>query len=103
MPAKKKTVNKKKPAQTITQLTPGSRYLVYTATSRDELYTAEGVFQGFLTIGDEVALCMELGNNRKKRTRIIPLSVILAIDVIKAVDEVNKKDDTDNDKTLYFN
>jgi len=73
------------------KLTEGSRYRIISMGAKDSVIETEGIFRGFATLGmDEVGLCIEHGKGKKKMTRIIPLQVILAIDVLSEKEEKHK-------------
>lgn len=78
------------------ELTEGSEYKILSLGGRDIMIETEGVFKGFINIGvDETGLLMELNHKHGEmagKTRIVPLHVLLAIDVLK-IEETEKKDD----------
>jgi hypothetical protein len=69
------------------ELTEGSEYKILSLGGRDTMIETEGVFKGFINIGvDETGLLMELNNKHGDmagKTRIVPLHVLLAIDILK--------------------
>ncbi len=82
-------------------LTKGSRYRVESIETREKPLLTHGIFRGYATIGPEDALCMELDESHKEtagRLRLIPLHMIIAIDVIQAVEEEKKPEKT---HTMY--
>lgn len=85
------------------ELTEGSEYKIYSLGSRDHLLETEGIFRGFISMGtDETGLLMELNHKHGEmagKTRIVPLHVLLAIDILK-MEENDKKDD-DKEMTHY--
>ena len=80
------------------ELTEGSEYKVWSLGGRDTMIETEGVFKGFINIGiDEIGLLMELNHKHGTmagKTRIVPLPVLLAIDILK----VKENDRMDDDK-----
>lgn len=70
----------------ITQLTKGSKYKIISASSTDENFETEGVLEGFITMGEEPALLVNIGKKEKK-LRIIPVNAILMIDIIEHNEE----------------
>ncbi len=82
-------------------LTKGSRYRVESMETREKPLVTHGIFRGYATIGPDDALCMELDESHKEmagRLRLIPLHMIIAIDVIQAVEEEKKPEKT---HTMY--
>ena len=78
------------------ELTEGSEYKITSLGGRDSLIETQGVFKGFISIGDETGLIMELNASHGSiagKTRIVPLHVLLLIDVL-AVKENDEKDDS---------
>jgi len=77
------------------ELTEGSEYKITSLGGRDSLLETQGVFKGFISIGDETGLIIELNASHGDmvgKTRIVPLHVLLLIDVLN-VKENEKKDD----------
>ena len=78
------------------ELTEGSEYKILSLGARDSMLETEGIFKGFISIGvDETGLLMELNHKHGEmagKTRIVPLHVLLAIDILK-IEEIEKKDD----------
>ena len=78
------------------ELTEGSEYKILSLGARDSMLESEGIFKGFISIGvDETGLLIELNHKHGKmagKTRIVPLHVLLAIDILK-IEENEKKDD----------
>jgi len=79
------------------EITEGSEYKIISIGGRDEVLETTGIFKGYMSLGiEENAFIMELGEEHGElagKIRIIPLSVILAIDVLRAK-ENEKKDDS---------
>jgi len=78
------------------ELTEGSEYKILSLGARDSMLETEGIFKGFISIGvDETGLLIELNHKHGEmagKTRIVPLHVLLAIDILK-IEENEKKDD----------
>lgn len=75
-------------------LTKGSRYRLYSAHSREKPMESVGIYRGFTSIGPDEAVVMELDETHgdmKGLTRVIPLHMVLAIDVLEAVEEEEEK------------
>jgi len=63
---------------------------------------SSGIFQGFVAVGEDTSLCLELNESHGKlkgKTRLIPLSSIAAIDVIEFAEE---KEEEDEGEKLYY-
>ncbi|MFQ5919626.1 MAG: hypothetical protein ACE5I4_06225 [Thermoplasmata archaeon] len=78
-----------KDEQEIFMMTKGSRYRLTSVASRQAAMRTSGVFKGFATVGTDDAVVMELDENHEEdagTTRVIPLHMILAIDVLEAVE-----------------
>ncbi|MEM0128477.1 MAG: hypothetical protein QXO03_05285 [Thermoplasmatales archaeon] len=71
----------------ITHLTKGSRYRIVSASSTEENTVSEGILNGFLSMGEEPALLIDIGEAGKEKFRIIPVNAILYIDVISQSEE----------------
>jgi len=78
------------------ELTEGSEYKVYSLGGKERYLETEGIFRGYATIGiDENGILIELNQKHGElagKIRILPLSAIFAIDVLK-MEENEKKDD----------
>ncbi len=75
----------------MTHLTKGSRYRIVSASSAEDTIVSEGVLQGFLTMGEEPALLLDIGEKGKEKLRILPVSTILYIDVLEYKDEKDQE------------
>ncbi|MCL5929999.1 MAG: hypothetical protein M1123_01790 [Candidatus Thermoplasmatota archaeon] len=76
----------------MTHLTKGSKYRIASASSTEENIISEGILEGFLTMGEESAILLNIGNNKTDKLRIIPVSTILYIDVIVQNEEKENND-----------
>lgn len=68
-------------------LVPGSRVVVRSAGPEEEAIVSAGVFRSLVSIGGDNALAVELDGSvheEKGRIRLVPLSALLAIDIIEA-------------------
>ena len=69
------------------ELVPGSKYIVYSIGSEKEIMQTSGTFVGYSYISkDEGGICIKMDEShgtKKGLIRIIPISMILAIDVIE--------------------
>ena len=85
------------------ELTEESKYKILSLGGRDKTLETKGTFKGFMSIGiDENAIMIELNNDHGElsgKTRIIPLHVILAIDVLEMKE--NEKEDDDKGVSHY--
>ncbi len=68
-------------------LVPGSVVRVRSAGPEEEAIVSAGIFRGLVSIGGDNVLAVELdgtGNEPKGRIRLVPLSALLAIDIVEA-------------------
>lgn len=75
-------------------LTKGSKYRVISAESKEKSMKTVGIFRGYTSIGPDEAIVMELDRPHEggsSKLRVIPLHMILAIDVLEAVEEEEKE------------
>ncbi len=82
-------------------LTKGSRYRIESMETREKPLVTHGEFKGYATIGPDDAVCMQLDESHKElagRIRLIPCHMIIAIDVIEAVEEEKKPE---KPQTMY--
>jgi len=79
------------------ELTEGSEYKIYSLGGRENPIETYGIFKGYVTIGlDENGILIELNHKHgemKGKTRILPLTVLLAIDILKMEENEIKEDD----------
>ncbi|MCD6170812.1 MAG: hypothetical protein J7J36_00090 [Thermoplasmata archaeon] len=82
------------------ELVPGSKYEIYSISSEKDVMITKGIFVGYSYIGkEEGGICIKMDSsheNKKGKIRIIPISMILAIDIIekKRVMKKKKKEET---------
>lgn len=76
----------------MTHLTKGSKYRIISASSKEENLETEGTMEGFITLGEEPALLLNIGDKRKQKFRIIPVNTILLIDVIEYNEDKEKEE-----------
>jgi hypothetical protein len=74
----------------MTHLTKGSRYKIVSASSTEDNVVSEGMLEGFLSMGEEPAILLNIGDSKNEKLRIIPVSTILFIDVLEQ-NEVKEK------------
>jgi len=89
------------PGEESVSLTKGSRYRIESMETREKPLLTHGVFKGYATIGPDDAIVMEMDESHKDmagRVRLIPCHMIIAIDVIQAVEEEKKPE---KPQTMY--
>ena len=79
------------------ELTIGTKCRVYLQTENEKIGVSIGKFMGFINIGEDSALVLEMEEVEGKY-RIIPISSIVAIDVI----ELKKADEKKEEIPSYF-
>ncbi len=87
----------------IKNLVPGSKCVVYVATSNEEVSKNSGTFQGFVPVGEDSSICLELDGNHGElegTLRLIPTNMIAAIDVIELAKE--EKEEKKYEDTHYY-
>lgn len=83
------------------KLTEGSKYRVLSRGQGKKFLVSLGEFRGYLTLGNDQAISMELDSsdeNNPNGIRIIPIRNVLAIDVI----EGNSEDEELEEIAVYF-
>ncbi len=84
----------------IKSLVPGSKCVVYLATSNDEIVKCSGKFDGFVPVGEDSSMCIILDESHGElagKVRLIPTNMIAAIDIIEmAKEEEDEKKYEDN-------
>jgi hypothetical protein len=89
------------PGEESVSLTKGSRYRIESMETREKPLLTHGIFRGYATIGPDDAVVMEMDESHKDmagRIRLIPCHMIIAIDVIQAVEEEKKPE---KPQTMY--
>lgn len=79
--------------KTAIQLTPGSRVRVHSAGSEDQPMVSTGLFRGLVSIGGDNSLAVELDGAGEEhgRVRLIPLSALMAVDIVEAAKPEEEK------------
>jgi len=86
-------------------LTPGSRVRVRSAGPDEQAIDSLGLFRGLVSIGGDNALAVELeSSNREEngRVRLVPLSALLAIDILEAAKPEEEKRSEPTQTPGYF-
>jgi hypothetical protein len=86
-------------------LTPASRVRVRSAGPEDQAIVSEGVFRGLVSIGGDNALAVELESSDREengRVRLVPLSALLAIDILEAAKAEEEKRAEPSQTPGYF-
>lgn len=79
------------------KLVEGSKYQITSIFERETPMISTGIFRGYVMVGEIDALCIELDSTHgdmAEKLRLIPSSMILAIDIISMAEEKTKKDET---------
>ncbi len=85
------------------ELTPDSKCVIYSVSSNEEILKTSGTFKGFVIIGDDSFLCIELGEEHGEnagKTRLISTNMIAVID-IQELAEVKKEEEKYPDTHYY--
>lgn len=73
------------------QLTVGSKYLVKSVLTREQVQETEGVFKGISTIGTNDCILMEVAKGpHQGKLRLIPTHMVVCLDVLEAVAKQDK-------------
>ena len=86
-------------------LTPGSRVRVRSAGPEEQAIVSLGVFRGLVSIGGDNALAVELESDEREengRVRLVPLSALLAIDILEAAKPEEEKRSEPTQTPGYF-
>ena len=86
-------------------LTPGSRVRVRSAGPEDQAIVSSGIFRGLVSIGGDNALAVELESSDREengRVRLVPLSALLAIDILEAAKPEEEKRSEPSQTPGYF-
>ncbi len=99
----------KRPAIT---LTPSSRVRVRSAGPEDKAIVSTGLFRGLVSIGGDNVLAIELDGTdpplaeapkeEKGRIRLVPISALLAIDIVEAAKAEEEKRSEPAQSPGYF-
>ncbi len=84
------------------KLTPGSKCVVYSVSSNEMVVKSSGIFRGFVALGEDTSICIELDENHgemKGKLRLIPLGAIASIDVIELAEEL--EEESEEEKIYY--
>ena len=90
-----------RPEDKVFTLTKGSRYRIESMETREKPLLTHGTFRGYAAIGPDDAIIVQLDESHKEmegRIRLIPCHMIIAIDVVEAVEEEKKPD---KPQTMY--
>jgi hypothetical protein len=86
------------------RLTVGSRYVVRSVLTREQVLETEGVFKGITTIGTSDALVMEVGGKDAKakgKLRCIPTHMITSVDILESAKPA-KDDAKREDENIHY-
>jgi hypothetical protein len=86
-------------------LTPASRVRVRSAGPDEQAIDSLGLFRGLVSIGGDNALAIELESSDKEengRVRLVPLSALLAIDILEAAKPEEEKRSEPSQTPGYF-
>ncbi len=86
-------------------LTPASRVRVRSAGPEEQAIVSEGIFRGLVSIGGDNALAVELESSDRQengRVRLVPLSALLAIDILEAAKPEEEKRAEPSQTPGYF-
>jgi hypothetical protein len=84
------------------KLTPGSRYLIRSVLSRDQVLETEGVFKGITTLGTSDAIVLEVQGQEKHRgkLRCIPTHMITCVDILESAED--KEHPKHEDENVHY-
>lgn len=85
------------------QLSAGSYYLVRSLESRDKALETRGEFRGYVSMGQETAIVIELDESHgedRGRLRYIPLHMILCVEVLRTVE--TRDEPKEQTEAVYF-
>ncbi|WP_236614100.1 hypothetical protein [Candidatus Aciduliprofundum boonei] len=80
----------------LNKLTIGSKCVIYSVASHDSIMKTTGIFRGFVALGEDTSLSIELGEEHgelKGKIRLIPMGSIAAVDVIELAEEEEEEDE----------
>jgi len=85
------------------ELTEGSKCVVYSMGSEKETLVTRGTFVGNAYIGKDEGICIKMDESHKDmkgKIRIIPVSMIISVDIIR-MGKKKRKDGEDNPSHYY--
>lgn len=87
----------------IDKLIEGSRYSIKSLTTKKKLLETEGVFRGFVQLGNRHGLKIEIKDEEEdeEHIRFIPLPMISYIDVIEEAKKPKGKKKKDKSSSYY--
>lgn len=85
-------------------LTPGSKYLIKSVLTREQVQETEGVFKGVTTIGTSDSLIMEVSKGAHQgKLRLVPTHMIVSLDVLEAAAKLDKgKSKRPNEENVHY-
>lgn len=87
----------------ILALTKGSRYRIESMETRERTKITKGIFRGFVAIGPDDAIVIELDESHqemKGKMRLIPVHMVLVVDVLEQMREEATKPEK-KPETMY--
>ena len=76
----------------------GSEYIIRSLGGKDAMLMTKGTFIGYSAIGkSEGGICIKLDKSHGDlagKTRIIPISMILSIDILQKVEDTTEKEES---------
>ncbi|HTT15806.1 MAG TPA: hypothetical protein VMH49_00385 [Thermoplasmata archaeon] len=86
-------------------LTPASRIRARSAGPDEKAIDSVGIFRGLVSIGGDNALAIELESSDREeqgRIRLVPISALLAIDILEAAKPEEEKRSEPSQSPGYF-
>ncbi len=86
-------------------LVPASRVRVRSAGPDEQAIVSQGIFRGLVSIGGDNALAIELESSDKEeqgRVRLVPISALLAVDILEAAKAEEEKRSEPSQTPGYF-
>ncbi len=83
---------KKKQQLSFDRLVVGSKYRIVSLSKRNETLETVGTFKGYIYLGRDQALKMELedSDEESKQIRVVPSHMILYLDIIEQMEQKDK-------------
>ncbi len=81
------------------KLTPGSTYRVVSAETSEDSIESEGIFRGFVGLGNVDALILEVDEDRgdgDPLLRLIPAHTVRFLEILEDVTEDEEEDDAEH-------